>query len=418
MEEDILNLALKWDTLFAAASELIDDGDYAGAMPVLKAALSKIEALDAASNEERTDRRIGDTLERIAYIHQQQGDLAQAEPLYRRALEIAELYMLSGELKARAARNLAKLLTDTGRAEESEALQNRYRIVLDADVYLAPHAAPPVRSPECQLMHTLNSLSYSAKEKVPTVLSMMADLLDHIEVTFGTASNEFAEWAERIASNYLNYSDMQRARPFFEKVLLSKLASGASDEVISKLCCDARQCDQNNPVYKALAPMFKRTAADANPVVLADMIRKKMAEAKGETFTPSSSNQAEEKMDPRLAAKIVQDWKKSHQSQIKPAASTSPEQRFAQMKPLAEKALEFSQRMLVKTKELEEKSLHPLGTICMLSTVAELHEVLGDNEQAKRFSQIHMEIVARHWGEGHPMMVDAHKEYARLCSKK
>ncbi|MCC7528420.1 MAG: tetratricopeptide repeat protein [Candidatus Melainabacteria bacterium] len=99
----------------------------------------------------------------------------------------------------------------------------------------------------------------------------------------------------------------------------------------------------------------------------------------------------------------------SAQADMDPSAPLlTRDERFALLLPLAEKAAAF-------VGEVENEESHPLFTICILAEKSRLHKAMGDIPMAKAVWEEKMQIIARHWGEGHIMMVEAHEEYELLC---
>ena len=116
----------RWETFVAAGDEAYQRGDYA------EAEKSWLAALKEAQNFRPEDPRLGASLNDLAMLYATQGKYAEAEPLYNRALAIAE-EALGPEDPAVAAclGNLAGLYRTQGKYAEAEPLSNRALAIVE-----------------------------------------------------------------------------------------------------------------------------------------------------------------------------------------------------------------------------------------------------------------------------------------------
>jgi tetratricopeptide (TPR) repeat protein len=434
MSEGPLQLSIKWLRLFAEGRELLDAGDHDGALAVLESALAVIEAVDAMSKDENPDNRVAETLERIAFVYQQKGLLTKAEPLYRRAMEIAHTHILGVHLRMAIHQNLAKLLTDTGREEEGKVLLGRYPLAAgvgvvsenpltggdgieaavdafaEAAVAYAEASIPTaIEQPslEGSMMMSLNTLAFMNQESTQMVLSLMKEFVEHAELCYGTLSNEFSEAAERIARGYTHALDVSTALSFLQKAFLAKLSIVGDDKEIASLGMDLAMCDKESALSKALVAKYHRAEQFDDPLTLANSIMSKIAAAQGEVAEPLPIAVAAKTVDVEEAEKIIEEWRQAQAFTIKAPSHMTRDEQCRHLLPLAEKAVALAQ-------EVEANDAHPLSTICLLSDKSKVHKELGDNAQALKCKEMELAVIASHWGEGHQLMVEAHMQYTKL----
>lgn len=190
MTESPLRLAIAWKQQFAQGTQLIEDGDLEGALPVLKQALATIEQFDSIAGEERRDSRIAETMERLGYICHKQGMLKEAEALYREALDIIALYILGFATREKISQNLAQLLIETGREDEGQKLLAKFPQPDEVPV------ACFVASHEYQFMSWL-SLQAKMMNGSGEAASLMAKFANVAKRSFGTKSSEWQAITEK-----------------------------------------------------------------------------------------------------------------------------------------------------------------------------------------------------------------------------
>ncbi len=103
----------------SVGKQAYDTGDYREAVS------QYTHALDAAGTLEPQDKRVTDTLSRLAEAHLNLGEMAEAEELYRRALPLQrKLTGVDSEQVATILQNLGSIYQDVGRVDEAEAAYN------------------------------------------------------------------------------------------------------------------------------------------------------------------------------------------------------------------------------------------------------------------------------------------------------
>ena len=113
-----------WEAHSDAGLEAYQQGDYAEAEKQWMAAVRKAEAF------EPQDPRLATSLNNLAELYHTQGQYAQAEPLYKRALAIYEKALGPDHPSvATSLENYADLLQKTGRTAEAEELEERARAI-------------------------------------------------------------------------------------------------------------------------------------------------------------------------------------------------------------------------------------------------------------------------------------------------
>ena len=113
-----------WMWYNAAGIEAHQEGRYAEAEQHLTVALKQAEKFG------EQDARLADSLNYLASLYQDQGNYAQAEPLYRRALAIAEKALGSEHPNvATTLENYAELLRKTNRDGEAANLEARAQAI-------------------------------------------------------------------------------------------------------------------------------------------------------------------------------------------------------------------------------------------------------------------------------------------------
>lgn len=436
MSESPLQLSIKWIKLLADGKERIAAGDFVGALPVLESALAAIEAVDAFSNPESPDIRVADTLERIAFAYQQQGSLDKAEPLYRRAMEIANTHILGVHLRTAIYQNLAKLLNDTGRAEEGKALLAKYPLeggaeetVIDpiaegkgieaaidafaeAAVAIAEESAAKSKvyvmpSNEVSIVQTLNILAFMNGESAQRVLSFMQEIVEHTEFCYGTLSQEFTEVAEKLARGYMHTFDMSSALPYLQKALFAKMSVGVDDSEIESLSVDLAMCNRESALSKALIAKYHRPAKFDDPLTLAASIMSKIAAAQGEVAKPLPTIAAAQAVGDEEAEKTIEEWRAEQALAVKAPAFMTMEEKCRQLLPLAEKAVALA-------REVEANDSHPFSLVCLLSEKVKLHQELGEKAEALKVKQQELEVITKHWGEGHQLTVEAYLAFTKM----
>ncbi len=114
----------RWETYVDAASEAYQQGNYAEAEKQLSAALQEAEKFGPE------DPRLSATLNNLAWLYDDQGKYAEAEPLYKRSLAILEKAL--GQEHSNVAttlENYAGLLREMGREEEASSMEVRAKAI-------------------------------------------------------------------------------------------------------------------------------------------------------------------------------------------------------------------------------------------------------------------------------------------------
>ena len=107
----------RWETLTDEGVRAHEQGRYVEAGRLLSAALKEAE------NFKQNDSRVVDSLNNLAELYYTHGKYDQAEPLYKRALSIAEQVLSADDPKlARSLNNLGTLYQTQGKYVEAEPL--------------------------------------------------------------------------------------------------------------------------------------------------------------------------------------------------------------------------------------------------------------------------------------------------------
>ena len=398
-----LQQSIQWLRIFSEAKDRIDAGDFAGAMPLLEQALPISEELDVAL---KPDFRLAQTLERMAYANHKQGLLTEAEPLYRRALELADRYLLEAAIRKPIYENLGKLLSETGREDEAQAL-------LAGCPIEEPEAAVAVcqiESIEQSMMRTLSNLAFFQRAHVQRVLSVMYDLIEHTENCFGTLSNEFADSVVRVFQCQSANTET-KALPILQKALVARLSVGGTDKELASLGMDLAMFDQSDTLSTALLAKYRNPERFDDPINLSNSIRATIAAVAGEAVAPSPMVESVNAMSIEEADKIISDWLASQPAPVMTPPPMTKELRNRRLLPLMEKALALVQ-------ELEAEDPYPLGIVCVLSEKSRLHREMGEIAQALHCLELKIQVIAGSWGEAHEMMFDARKQFKELQQKK
>jgi tetratricopeptide (TPR) repeat protein len=110
-----------WKELNAQVVELYQQGKYAQAVPIAKEAVKVAEATFGPD-----DARVATALNNLALLYDELGRYAEAEPLFRRALRIREKVLGPDHPDvAQVLNNLAELYKDEGKYVEAEPLYQR-----------------------------------------------------------------------------------------------------------------------------------------------------------------------------------------------------------------------------------------------------------------------------------------------------
>ncbi len=110
----------RWETLTDEGVRAHEQGRYVEAGRLLSAALKEAE------NFKQNDSRVVDSLNNLAELYYTHGKYDQAEPLYKRALSIAEQVLSADDPKlARSLNNLGTLYQTQGKYVEAEPLYRR-----------------------------------------------------------------------------------------------------------------------------------------------------------------------------------------------------------------------------------------------------------------------------------------------------
>ena len=122
-----------WDFYMQAGQDAYDRGDYDIAETHWLTALKEAESFGPQ------DPRLGTSLDRVATLHQAQGNYAEAEPLYKRSLAIREKTLGPEHPNvAQVLENYAGLLRETNREDEAAKMEARAQAIR---AKYAPHSA-------------------------------------------------------------------------------------------------------------------------------------------------------------------------------------------------------------------------------------------------------------------------------------
>ena len=113
-----------WEQYTSAGTTAYQRGDYREAIKQYEEALKEAEKFGEA------DLRYATTLNNLAYSYDAQRRYTEAEPLYRRALEIRRKTLDPWHPKlAESLENYAALLRDTGRSAEAAKMEARAKAI-------------------------------------------------------------------------------------------------------------------------------------------------------------------------------------------------------------------------------------------------------------------------------------------------
>ncbi len=398
MPENKLKLALDWKKKLAEGSELIEAKEYKRALVLLEDALKIAEELTDGD-----DLRIADTLERIAFSYHRLGLTQEAEPRYRRAIELAKPRLFGRDTEQLATENLADLLCETERAAEGEAMREAIHTKypgLDVPLVQTDVSTTYRAAPENDIMRNLNSL---ARVNPTLAIPLMKEAFGLIETVYGAESLEAVEALEMLGGR------SEAGIEFLEKVLrIQQKTLGSSDSDEAAIAYSMRNLalsHTDKTLSRALLSKARATEKKLGIVNTLDMTMQ-MIRAK----LPGASA-AQEDMPLEEAEAILAAWAEKTPD-VPPFVdlAITEEQRQSQIRSLME-------RSLAAAFEIEKDEEYPLNTICMLSFACTFHEKSGDIEAAKKMLEKEMEVIASHWGDGHAMMVDVYERYQSLGSK-
>jgi tetratricopeptide (TPR) repeat protein len=409
MTDGLLQVAIDWKHVFASAKEAVDAQDHVRALELLREAESLAQRLG------EDDERLAETLERIGFVHQSQGRLAEAETVYRRALAITEKHLLGLLLKEQIRSQLARLLEENGRSPEAAAFQNipLPKVFHDPDKWKLEQ-----KSQAHKLMSSIKSLRLGKAE--PTVIQpLMEELLAHIENTSAPESMEIATAFETMA-DFIEWEEMNAAIKRGERPGSTPARDKANQYYRKALHITAENFGQDS--MNVVEVMRKLSFAEHGSNLSKALMAKANSIEKGGGFESLHAN---------LARGIVSKLTRQQPPPDMPLAEAdnvlneffqtplkggnqpfvnlqlSEEQITKQLVSLAEKAA-------ILAEESEKDESYPLQTIWILGQLSDLYRYLGDIPRAKAVLERKMAIIAGKWGEGHIMMVETMEKYNQL----
>jgi tetratricopeptide (TPR) repeat protein len=409
MAETPLELSLLWKKKFAEALRLIKAKEFKQAISVLKEALTIVERLekeDLPTLEGMRDLRTPETMERLAFVYQLCGLDAESEAMYKETLDIIEGRFMAFRTEERCVIGLSKLYDSLGRTADRVALRQKYPrcpddydgmfpvLEEDSDVPITPYRGVP----ETSLMRSLKMVIDKAKDS-RIAFEIAEELLVHTEEVFGTNSSETNEVLNELGQAYLFKGNKLKAEELFTRALKIALAQDSENaKEIAECMRNLASCDPHTALSRAFTTKARAIEKELNIQNPLDLALHYILQASGRTPEPEQS--------PAEVERLLQNWRASQPESEIPFVSmeVSPIQRNKQI-------LSLQMLSLTQVEECEANDEHPLSTICLLGDIAHTHLALEQNELAKKFKKREMDIIKKHWGEGHSMYVEAYEEY-------
>lgn len=402
MSDSKLDTALAWKQSLADASELIEAKEYKRAIVLLEDALKMAESLTGPE-----DLRIAETLERLAFAYHCLGCLQDAEPHYRRAIEVAVPRLFGRDTEISATENLANLLCETDRAAEGEemreAILKKYPEPSDEDMVQTNVSTSYRMTIENDIMRSLNGV---ARSNPDLTLPIMNEMLGIIETVFGADSPEVIDALEMLGNSSPTGAE------YHDRALRIKIQkSGSTEADEAAIAYTMRALALSQP-----PPPADRTFSDAL-LTKARSIEKKLGVTNvldmtmGALVKQFGKGPERPEMSLEQAEEILAAWQEQ-KPDVPPfiEMTLTKDQRYKQLLPILEKAL-------TTVCEIEKDEEYPLSTICIMSEASRVHKELGDIETAKALLEKKMKVIANSWGEGHGLMVDAYEAYQALCKE-
>ncbi|MBX9666162.1 MAG: tetratricopeptide repeat protein [Candidatus Obscuribacterales bacterium] len=395
MPEPLLQIALKWKKTLAEAKELIEAKEYKRALVLLDDTLKLAEILneDDGPEEERiVDLRIAVTLERIAFAYHCLGRLDEAEPLYRRAIEIAKPRLFGTDTEKLSTANLANLLCETGRNDEAESM--REAILKKYSPTAQTSMSFPLITSENKVMSSLQSLANSEPN---LVVPIMKEVLGLIETVYGAESKEAVNALDLIGKA------SQMGAEYHERALRIRLKRVENEEDEVGVAYAMRSLIATHTDRKLCDALLAKARAVEKKIGAENVFDQTI----GLLHSLLGTNVPVE-MPLEIADEIFSEW--LQQSPIEPPfvdVTLTDDQRYERLVSILDQAL-------AAVYKIEKESEYPLSTLCMLSTASSVHKEFGNIEKAKALLEEEMRVIANHWGDGHVMMVDTYEEYNAL----
>ncbi len=389
MADSPLQIAQTWETLLEQGKILLDQEQFAKAENILQ------QALVLARQLGDDDTRIAATMERLAFAHQRQGRNAEAEALYKEALERSRMRFLMHETKRSCVDNLVIILEQSGRDAEAKALREKNPQSTKKISGINPGAFQRMaKSPELACLFSLSATAGSSVSRA------MEQLAAQVETIYGAHSLFAADAQARLGTRYVQ-ENRHSARAHHERALLiRKTDLGENNAEVADslrslaMCCDdqvitnaldakARSIEQSlgivSPAHNAIATLHAMVGSKPPPDQPAEDVDKTLKQFYATLSLPEAK--------PPLPLELAE----RHQFLLDLLLSTLPEVRAS-----------------------EHGAKHPLSTINTLSMISKYYAKLENLEQSRVFKEEEMALIAEHWGEGHRLMVDAVKEYTNL----
>src|SRR5262245_22398837 len=166
-----------WQKHFTEGNQLRNERRYAEAERAYSLALAEAEKFGPE------DRRLALSLNELAVVHHSRGQLNEAEPLYRRALAIAEKASQGLEV-ATIVNNLARLCVDLQKPDEVQQLSKRALEILQPIAPKHPEVANSLTS--LADVHLIQGRYAEAEPRYLQALTILEEAFgsEHIEVTY------------------------------------------------------------------------------------------------------------------------------------------------------------------------------------------------------------------------------------------
>ncbi|RTL42584.1 MAG: tetratricopeptide repeat protein [Candidatus Melainabacteria bacterium] len=245
------------------ANVYLAQAQYTKAEPLYKRALSIAEKIFGAG-----DPRVATALNNLAWLYACEGRYIDAEPLYARALSISETALGPDNPRfATSLNNLAALYTSEGRYSEAQFLYKRALALREKN--LGPEHADVAAS--------LNNLAllYSIQERYPEAEPLYKKALAIQEKALGPDHRHVATSLNNLAGIYASEGRYDEAEPVYRKALsICEKSLGLDHPYVANclnnlawLYSSERRYAEAEPLYKRALAVREKTLGIAHPDV-------------------------------------------------------------------------------------------------------------------------------------------------------
>lgn len=238
----------QWEAYMRAGGVAYDNGQYSDAEQAWNAALKEAQSFGA------NDSRLATTINNLALLHYSQGNLADAESLYKRALAIAEKTLGPNHPDtARGLNNLATLFQTQAKYEQAESLLKR---ALEISEKSLGKSSPEIAS-------HLNNLSvlYQAQGKYSLAEPLLQRALTINEKSLGSTDADLACTLNNLAELNFSRGNYEEAEYLYKKALdINERTSGPN---LSASLCNLAKLYERQAKFEEAETMLKRALSIA-----------------------------------------------------------------------------------------------------------------------------------------------------------